>query len=112
MIRERNLDQYVRAPQSSGAGPSNQNRVPNQERQEEPARADGRLVINTISGGPCPAVRSWKEMESYASSIRHADFECCSSFNEGAPTKRQKTMTDNIVFRNRDADNVGAPITD
>ena len=102
----------MRAPQSGGAGPSNQNRVPNQERQEEPARADGRLVINTISGGPHPADRSWKEMESYASSIRHADFECYSSFDEGAPAKQQKTMIDDIVFRNRDADKVEAPIID
>ena len=52
LIRERKLDQYVWAPQLRGAGPSNQNRAPNQERQEEPARTSGRLVINTISGGP------------------------------------------------------------
>ena len=85
LIRERKLDQYVRTPQSGGAGPSNQNRAPNQERQKEPARTGGRLVINTISGGPHLADRSWKEMESYASSIRHADFECCNNFDEGAP---------------------------
>ena len=102
----------MRAPQSGGAGPSNQNRAPNQERQEEPARTGGRLVINTISGGPHPVDRSWKEMESYASSIRHADFECCSNFDEGAPAKQQKMMTDDIVFRSKDADKIEAPTID
>ena len=112
LICEQKLDQHVQVSQSGGAGPSNQNRAPNQERLEEPARTGGRLVINTISGGPHPADRSWKEMESYASSIRHADFECYSSFDEGAPAKQQKTMTDDIVFRNRDADKVEAPTID
>ena len=51
-------------------------------------------------------------MESYASSIRHADFECCSSFDEGAPAKQQRTMTDDIVFRSRDADKIKAPTID
>ena len=51
-------------------------------------------------------------MESYASSVRHVDFECCSSYDEGAPAKQQKTMADDIVFRNRDADKVEAPTID
>ena len=87
LIRERKLNQFVRAPQSGGAGPSNQNRSQNQERQGEPARTGGRLVINTISGGPHPADRSWREMESYASSIRHVDFECYSNSEDGTLAK-------------------------
>ena len=112
LIRERKLDQFVRAPQSGGAGPSNPNRAQDQERQEEPARAGGRLVINTISGGPHPADRSWREMESYASSIRHASFECCSNCEDGTPAKQQKTMSDDIIFRSRDADKIEAPTID
>lgn len=51
-------------------------------------------------------------MESYASSIRHANFECCSSLEDRAPAKQHKTMTDDIVFRDRDADKVEAPTID
>ena len=51
-------------------------------------------------------------MESYASSIRHASFECCSSLEDGAPAKQQKMMTNDIVFRDRDADRIEAPTID
>ena len=51
-------------------------------------------------------------MESYASSIRHVDFECYSNSEDGTPAKQQKTMADEIVFRNRDADKVEAPTID
>lgn len=54
LIREKKLEQFVRAPQSGGAGPSNQNHIPNHARQEEPARTSRMLVINTVSGGPHP----------------------------------------------------------
>ena len=35
LIRERKLDQFVRAPQSEGAGPSNQNHVQNPEDRKD-----------------------------------------------------------------------------
>ena len=70
------------------------------------------MVINTVSGGPHPTDRSWREIESYANSIRHVDFESCSTLDEGAPAKQQRMMADDIVFRNRDADRVEAPTID
>ena len=68
----------------------------------------GRLIINTIVVGPHPIDKNWQEMERYATSLRHADYECCSNVEDGTPAKQQRMMTDDIVFRSRDADKVEA----
>lgn len=91
LIRERKLEQFVRALQNGGAGPSNLNQGQGQARLEEPARIGRRLIINTISGDPHLADRSWKKMESYASSARHVDFECCSNSDDGSrPSNKER----------------------
>ena len=79
---------------------------------EQPTRTVGRLVINTIAGGPHPADKNWQEMERYANSLRHTEHECCSNVEDGTPAKQQRTMHDDIVFRNRDADKVEGPTID
>lgn len=60
LIRERKSEQIVRALQSEGAGPSNQNDAHSQARQEEPARIGGSLVINVVSGVPI-LFRAWND---------------------------------------------------
>lgn len=102
----------MQAPQSRGAGPLNQNHILNQAGQEEPAHTGGRLVINVVSGCPHPADQSRKKGKSFARSIKHADFECRSNLEDRSPTKRQRTIINDIMFRNRHADRVGTPITD
>ena len=104
LIRERKLQQFVKTTSDGRQGTSDPNRGQATHRAEELTRTGGRLVINTIVGGPYPADKSWHEMERYASTIKHVNFECCSSTEDGALAKQQCTMADDIVFRNRDAD--------
>lgn len=44
--------------------------------------------------------------------LKHIENESCYAVEDGAPTKQSRTMTDDIVFRNRDADGVEAPTID
>lgn len=51
-------------------------------------------------------------MEHYANSLRHVSFECCSNMEDETPAKQQRMMTDDIVLRSRDADQVEVPTID
>lgn len=51
-------------------------------------------------------------MERYANAIKHSNSEYCSNAEDGALEKQQRTMTYDIVFRNRDADKAEAPMID
>ena len=102
----------MRNSEEGGQGTFDPNRGQTAHRLEEQPPADGRLVINMIIGGPHPADKSWKEMERYANSLKHEEFECYSNMEDGAPAKQQRTMTDDIVFRASNADRVESPTTD
>ena len=56
--------------------------------------------------------KNWQEMERYATSLMHASYECCSNVEDGTLVKQQRMMTDDIVFRSRDANMVEAPTID
>ena len=102
----------MRAPQSEGAGPSNQNHVQNPERQEEPGRVGGRLVINVVSDSPRTVKRSWGEMKSYNNLARRTDFEYDDNLDNKPSTKRKRATINDITFRDNDTDYVGSPTTD
>jgi len=54
-------------------------------------RTRGRLIINTIFGGPHPTKKFGTD-ECYASEIRNVTIECCSTAEDGSPTKQPQKM--------------------
>lgn len=86
-------------PQWGQTGPSD----------DESRQLEKRLVINTITGGPHLAEKSWNEMEMYTNTFRYVVQESCLTVEDEAPTKQLNTMTNDIVFINRDVDEIEAP---
>lgn len=57
-------------------------------------------------------MKSWNKIERHTCSLKHVVHGGCFAVEDGASTKQLKTITDDIVFRNRDADGVEAPTLD
>lgn len=109
LIRKKWLQQFVKSLQDSAHGNSNPHRSTYQRRQaglsgEEPRQIEKRLVNNTIIGGPHPADKSLNKMGRYVGALKHTENESCLTVDDGASIKQFRTMTDGIVFRNRDDD--------
>ena len=56
--------------------------------------------------------RSFKAMDQYVNAAKHFEIRECSSLEDVTPIKQQKTMSDDVVFRNRDDSGVQSPTDD
>ena len=94
LFRQKKLQQFVKKSHDDGEATSDPNRGQAPRQPEGRPRANDRLMINTIIGGPHPADRSWNEMKRYANSLKHEEFECYTNTEDETPVKQQLTHYD------------------
>ena len=111
LLREGKLDEYKATPRDRGQ----EGQAPNQDQpaSKPTAQQKGkRIGINSIISGPHLVGRSFKAMDQYVNAAKHFEVGECSSIEDVTPIKQQKTMSDDVIFRNRDDSGVQSPTND